>query len=168
MILRGKYNITVVSQKASPDATATPNHNLSVIYGVLRIRKIEHDGRVRLGAAAVRELAREVYAPVEAQRPIVEDVDVQGLVVGRGVDQADLARLHEVVRHHDVPLVRRDLDVVRPDRGLVLVRVVEPLHVVQVRDVESRDVVRGRQGEVGKLSIRRNIGAMVVSSQLRR
>lgn len=70
-----------------------------VVLGVLGVGQVKDDGRVRLGAAAVRKLAREVDAAVEAEAAVVEDVNVQGLEVGGRVDDADVARLHKVVGH---------------------------------------------------------------------
>lgn len=90
---------------------------------------------MRLGTTTVRKLAAEVDAAVKAEAAVIVNVDVQGVEVGRGVDEADLAGLHEVVRDSDVLLVRGYLDVVRADGGLVLVRVVEALDVVEVADV---------------------------------
>jgi hypothetical protein len=58
-----------------------------------------------------------------------------------------------------VLLVRRDLDVVRADGRLVLVRVVEALDVVQVADVERCDVVGGCQGQVDEAAVLGDVGA---------
>ena len=90
---------------------------------------------MRLGTATVRKLAAEVDAAVKAEAAVIVNVDVQGVEVGRGVDEADLAGLHEVVGDSDVLLVGGHLDVMRADGGLVLVRVVEALDVVEVADV---------------------------------
>ena len=64
---------------------------------------------MRLRTSTVFILALEIYAAVEAQRPILENVNVQPLEVSRGVDDADVTGLHEIVRHDDVLLVGRDL-----------------------------------------------------------
>jgi len=114
---------------------------------------------VRLAAAAVGELAAEVDGAVEAQAAVVEDVDVQRLEVGGGVDDADRARLHKVVGHEQVLLVGRDLDVVRADGRLVLVGVVETLDVVQVADVEGGNVVGGGEGQVDEAAVLGDVGA---------
>ncbi len=90
---------------------------------------------MRLRPTPVRKLPAEVDRAVEAQAAVIVDVDIQRLEVGRGVDQADLAGLDEIVGDKQVALVGRDLDVVRADGRLVLVRVVEALDVVQVADV---------------------------------
>lgn len=45
----------------------------------------------------------------------------------------------------------------RSDDGLVFVRVVETLDIVEVRDVQCRDVVAERQGKVGELAVVREI-----------
>lgn len=100
-----------------------------------------------LCATAVRKLAIEIDGAVETQATIVIDVDVKGLEICRGVDDANIAGLDEVVRNNNVLLVRRDLDVVRADRGLVLIRVIETLNVVQIGDVERRNVVGGGKSD---------------------
>ena len=114
---------------------------------------------MRLGTTAVGKLALEVDGAVEAEAAVVEDVDVQGLEVGGGVDQAKVAGLHKVVGGDKVLLVGCDLDVVGADGGLLLIRVVEPLDVVQVADVESRDVVGSSQREVEEAAVLGDVGA---------
>jgi hypothetical protein len=42
--------------------------------------------------------------------------------------------------------------------GLGLIGIIKTLHVVEVRDVESGDVVAQRDGEVGELSVVRDVG----------
>ena len=84
---------------------------------------------MRLSPAAVGVRGGEVDGTVEMQGAVGVDIDVLGLEVGGGLDKADLARLHEVVGDDDVLLVRRDLDVMRPDDGLLHVGVVEALGV---------------------------------------
>lgn len=69
------------------------------------------------------------------------DVDVKPLEVCRGIDQANLPRLYKVVGDDNVLLVRCDFDVMRANGRLNLVRVIEALGVIQVRDVERGDVV---------------------------
>lgn len=96
---------------------------------------------MRLRTTAVRELAREIDRAVEVEATVVLNVDVQSLEVSGSVDDADVAGLHEVVGDDDVFLVGRDFDVVRAEGGLVGVRVVEALDVVEVGDVEGGDVV---------------------------
>lgn len=100
----------------------------------------------------------EVNGAVEAQGAVVLDVDVEGLEVSGGVDDADLAGLDEVVGDDKVLLVGGDLEVVGADGGLDGVGVVETLDVVEVRDVEGGDVVGGGQGEVGEASVGGQIG----------
>lgn len=117
---------------------------------------------MRLGTTTVGKLAAEVDAAVEAQAAVVEDVDVQRVEISRGVDEADLAGLHEVVGDGDVLLVGGDLDVVRADGGLVLVGVIEALDVVEVADVEGGDVVGGRQGEVDVFAVLGDVGAILL------
>lgn len=98
------------------------------------------------------------------------------LVVARGVEHADVARLNEVSGDQQILLVRGQLDVVGSwsqlsaykatrsvqsvltDDGLILIRVIETDGVLEVRNVDSRDVVAKRQGEVSELSILGEIG----------
>lgn len=77
-----------------------------------------------VATTATRKLLCEINCSIKVQASIVVDVDVQGLEVRRGVNEADLASLHEVVRDRDVLLVGRNLDIVRSDSGLVLVGIV--------------------------------------------
>lgn len=88
-----------------------------------------------LRATPLRKLFIEVNRPVEAQATIIIQVDVQCLEISWSVDQSDLAGLHEVIRDDDMLLVRCHLDIVRADSGLILVRVIETLDVVEVADV---------------------------------
>lgn len=115
-----------------------------VVIRVRRIRQIKHHRRMRLPTPAVRKRRREIDAAVEMEPSIRIDVNVQALVVRRRVENANLARLHKVIRHDDVLLVRRHLDVMRSHRRLHLVRIVESLHVVEVRNVQRRNVVGRR------------------------
>lgn len=45
----------------------------------------------------------------------------------------------------------------RPDDGLCLVRVIQALDVVEVRDIEGSDVVAQCQGKVGEFAIIRDV-----------
>ena len=101
---------------------------------------------MRLRTAPISIRSRKVNAPIKVQRPIRVDIDIQRLEVSGGVDKADLAGLHEIVRDDNVLLVRSDLDVVRTDGGLNGVWIVEALGVVEVGDVERGDVVSGCDG----------------------
>lgn len=64
-----------------------------------------------------------------------------------------IASLDEVTGNEQVLLVRRDLDVVGADDGLLLVGVVEALRVIKIRDIDSGDVIAEGDGEVGKLAV---------------
>lgn len=64
-----------------------------------------------------------------------------------------IASLDEVTGNEQVLLVRRDLDVVGADDGLLLVGVVEALRVIKIRDIDSGNVVAEGDGEVGKLAV---------------
>ena len=115
--------------------------NPLVVNRVLGIAQVKDNTGVRLGSTTSRELLVKVNGAVEAETAVVVDVDVQGLEVSRGVDVADLPGLHKVIRDHNVLLVRCDLDVVRANRWLHFVRVIQTLDVIQVANVKSRDVV---------------------------
>lgn len=144
----------------------------SVVLGVLGIGEVENDGRMRPSTTTVAgEDALEIDCPVEAEASVGKDVNPVALVVSRGVDNRDLfesrsanrefpywrathiAALDKVSGNKQVLLVGANLDVVRPDDGLRLVRVVEPLDVAQVRDIECRDVVAESDGEVRQLAV---------------
>lgn len=112
-----------------------------------------------LGTTTALVEVGEVDSAVEAQGTVLLDVDVQGLEVGGGVDDADLAGLDEVVGDDKVLLVGGDLEVVGTDGGLDGVGVVETLDVVEIRDVKGGDVVGSGQGEVSEATILSKIGA---------
>ena len=111
-----------------------------------RISKIKNDSRMRLRAPTVRKSGLKINAAIKMQGAIGIDVDVEAPVVGGGVDVADVAGLHKVVGHHNVFLVRGDFDVMRAQRRLLLVGVVEALWVVEIGDVERGDVIGCRDG----------------------
>lgn len=64
-----------------------------------------------------------------------------------------IASLDEVTGNEQVLLVRRNLDVVGADDGLLLVGIVEALRVIKIRDIDSGNVVAEGDGEVGKLAV---------------
>jgi Glu-tRNA(Gln) amidotransferase subunit E-like FAD-binding protein len=61
-----------------------------------RVRKVENDTRVRLGAATIGKFLREVDGPVEVQGTIRQDVNPLSLEVGWCIDDSDIASLDEV------------------------------------------------------------------------
>ena len=84
------------------------------------------------GATPLGELGLEINAAIEVQGAIIVEVNVERLVVGRSVDETDIASLKEVVGDNNMLLIRRNLDEVGPDRRLNLVRIVETDGVVDV------------------------------------
>ena len=68
-----------------------------------------------------------------------------------------ITSLHEIPGDEEMLPVGSDLDVVRPDDGLVLVGIVQALDVAEIRDVQGRDVVAQREGEVGELPVLRDV-----------
>jgi hypothetical protein len=113
---------------------------------------------MRPRSSSLRELAQEVNAAVEVQATIWQNVNPLRLEVRRSVHDADIARLHKVIRNKQVLLVRADLDVMRSDDALVLFRVVQTLHVVQITDVQRRNVVSEREREVCEVAVVGDIG----------
>ena len=101
----------------------------------------------------------EVNGPVEVQTAILVEINVQRLEVSRRVNDTDVAGLHKVVGDDDMLLVRRDLDVVGTDGGLLLIGVIQTLDVVQVADVKSSDMICGGQGEIDETAVLGDIGA---------
>ena len=81
----------------------------SVVVRVVRVGQVEDHRGVWFGPSTVGELALEVDAAVEVQTPVRCDVDVESLVVGRGIDNANISSLHEIVRHDNVFLIRSHL-----------------------------------------------------------
>lgn len=102
----------------------------------------------------------EVNRTVEVQAAVIVEINVQRLEVSRCVDNTNVSGLHKVVGDDDVLLVRRDLNVVGASSGLVLIRVIQTLDVVQIADVKSSDVVGGGQGEVEETTVLADIGAV--------
>lgn len=138
------------------------NNPCLVIVRLLRVSQIENNTRVRLSSATLRELFAEINGPVETQTAVLVDVNVQRLEISRRVDDTDVPGLHEVVGDDDVLLVRRDFDIVGTNCGLLFIRVIQTLNVVQVADVQSGDVVSGGQGEVDETAVLGDIGAWMV------
>lgn len=68
-----------------------------------------------------------------------------------------IASLHKVAADEEVLLIRRNLDVVRSNDGLLLIRVVETLDVVEVRNIKRSDVVAQGNGKVSKFTVVRDV-----------
>jgi hypothetical protein len=66
--------------------------------------------------------------------------------------------LHEVSGHEQVLLVRADLDIVRPNNWLVLIRVIKADWVVQVADINGGDVVAKGERKVSELTVIGDVG----------
>lgn len=62
----------------------------SVVLRVLGVSQIKDDRRMRLATTPVRKLIRELDGAVEAEAPVVEDIDPVSLEVRGGVDDGDL------------------------------------------------------------------------------
>ncbi len=112
-----------------------------VVIRLVRISEIEHNRGMRFSTSAIAERRHEIDRAVEMQGSIRIDIDVEGFEVRRGVDKADLPCLHKVVGDDDVFLVRGHFDVMRADRRLLLVGIVEAFGVFQVGDVQGSYVI---------------------------
>lgn len=76
-----------------------------VIDRLVRVRQVKDDTGMRLSAAVLGEGGREIDRAVEIKAPIVIDVDVKSFEVCGGVDEANIACLHEVICYDNVLLV---------------------------------------------------------------
>ena len=111
-----------------------------------------------LSSTTVSKLAGEVDAAVEAETAIREDVNPLSLEISRCVHDTDLASLNKVVGNEEVLLVGTDFEIVRSYNALIFIGVVKTLDVVEVRDVQRRDVVAEGEGEVGELAVAGDVG----------
>lgn len=116
-----------------------------VVLGILGIGKVKDDGRVRLSSSPVAVLLIEVDGAVEVERAVLLNIDPLRLEVGGRIDDGDGTRLQEIVGDQEMLLIWSDLDVVWSDNALALVGVVETFDVVEVGDIQGRNVIRGRQ-----------------------
>ena len=130
-----------------------------VVDWVCRIGQIEHDTGVGLGSSISREVGIEVNGTVEIQRSIRVDIDVQSFEVSRRVDKSDVAGLYKVIGNDDVFLIGCNLDIMRTYSGLYLIRIVETLDIIEIGDVEGRDVIGGSACEVSEFAVLCDIGA---------
>jgi hypothetical protein len=69
-----------------------------------------------------------------------------------------IASLNKVSSDQEVLAIRRQLDVVGTNDGLLLIRVIEALGVISVGDIENGNVAANSDGEVGASAVRRNLG----------
>lgn len=120
---------------------------------------------MRLRATTVGELSGKVDEAIEAERAVLLDVNVQRLEVGRGVDDTNITSLYEVVGDNDMLLIRGDLDVVRSNGRLVLIRIVKALDVAQIGNVESSDVVSGGKSDCNGLLVPQKLTRIVCDLQ---
>lgn len=115
---------------------------------------------MRLSTTTAGELMTEVNGAVEVQAAVIVEINVQRFEVSRRVDKTNVSGLHKVVGDDDVLLVRRDLNVVGASSGLVFIRVIQTLDVVQIADVKGSNVVAGGQGEVEETTVLGDIGTV--------
>jgi hypothetical protein len=69
-----------------------------------------------------------------------------------------IASLNKVSSDQEVLAIRRQLDIVGTNDGLLLIRVIEALGVISVGDIENGNVAANSDGEVGASAVRRNLG----------
>ena len=94
-----------------------------------------------LSPTAVIELLCKIDESVKVKATIRVDIYIQRFEVCWCVDDPDVARLDEIVRHHDVFLVWGNFDVMGANGRLNLIGIVETFGIVQVGYVESGDVI---------------------------
>jgi hypothetical protein len=80
------------------------------------------------------------------------------LVVRRSIQDRDITGLNEIASHKQILLVRRQLDVVWANDGLLLIRIIETLGIIEVRDVEGGDVVAEGDCKVSPFAVIRYVG----------
>lgn len=115
---------------------------------------------MRLSTTTVGELFAEVDGTVEGQATVLIEINVKSLEVSWGVDDTNLSSLHEVIGDNHMLLVGGDLDVVRADGGLILIRVIKTLDIVQVADVQGSDVVGSSESQIDEAAILGDVGAV--------
>lgn len=64
-----------------------------------------------------------------------------------------IASLHKVPSNKQIPLVRRNFDVVRSNNRLVFVGIIETNRIIQVRDIDCCNVVSKGKGEISEFTI---------------
>ena len=131
---------------------------LLVVDWVVQVSKIKHHCTVRPCSARNRKLSLETDGAIEAQPNIRLNINVLCVEVRRRIDKLDVSSLRKVIRDDDVLLIGSDLDIMRADNRLVLIRIIEALDVVQIRDIEGGDVVGGSQRLVCKSAVFGQVG----------
>jgi len=114
---------------------------------------------VRLSTSAVGELLAEIDSSVERQATVLIEIDVQGLEVSWSVDDTNFSGLHEIVGNNNMLLVGSNLDIVRADSWLILIRVIKTFDIVQVTDIQSSNVVGSGQSQVDEAAVLGDVGA---------
>lgn len=115
---------------------------------------------MRLGTTPVGELLVEVNGPIEREATIIVEINVQRLKISGRVDYPNITSLNKVVGDNEVLLIRSDLNVVGANRGLILIRVIQTLDVVQVADIQCGNMVGCGESGVEVFTILANVGAV--------
>jgi hypothetical protein len=115
---------------------------------------------MRLRTPTILKLLAKVNSSVERETAILIQINIQRLEVSRSIDNTDLASLDKVICDYQVLLVRRDLDIVRPNCGLVLIWIIKTFDVVQVADVQRGNVVCCGKGGVEEAAVLADVGAV--------
>lgn len=99
---------------------------------------------MRFPPTAIRKLLSKIDASAKVKATIRIDINVQRFEICWGIDNSNVPSLDEIVCYNDVFLVWSDFDIMRSNRRLNFVGVVETFGIVDVRYVESSDMVRRR------------------------
>jgi len=58
-------------------------------------------------------------------------------------------------------LIRRNFDIMRSNCGLVLIRIIESLDVIEITDVKGCNVVSGCQSEIVEAAVLTDVGTVM-------
>lgn len=125
----------------------------SVVVRLVRVSQVEDYSAVWLSSASVGKLGGEVDAAVETQAAIRKDINPLRLKIGRGVDDTNLAGLNKIIGNQQVLLIRTDLQIMWTNDTLILIRVIQSLDVVKIRNVKCCDMVADCKREIGELAV---------------
>lgn len=101
---------------------------------------------MRPGSTTIRKVLCEIDAAVERKAAIIIEVQIKSLVISRNIDDPYIPCLDKVINDQEMLLVWRDFDVMGADGRLFLIRVIESLDIVQVANIQRRNVIGGGQG----------------------
>lgn len=108
---------------------------------MIRIGEIVYNNAMWLPPTAVGVRSSKIDGSVKEKATIRVDINIERFEVCWCVDDPNVARLDEIVCHHDMFLVWRDFDVMGANRRLNFIRIVETFGIIQVGNVEGSDVI---------------------------